>query len=176
MILEDIKKMKSINIIGNMPVLTPVPIPTKNMSWFKKQIKLLEPRKWKIAKNYTLRINDKCILIPLGFEMDFASIPRIFWPILDPTGPLLVASIIHDFGYMYEGLIVLHDDNSISFESMSKIEIDEIFGLITKKINEMTEFAWISEMAVKCFGFSAWDEHRKNNFDVTLDYSHLFFL
>jgi len=39
------------------------------------------------------------IEIPQGFETDFASIPRIFWPILPPTGRYSKAAVLHDYLY-----------------------------------------------------------------------------
>ncbi len=39
------------------------------------------------------------IEIPEGFETDFASIPRILWPLFPPDGPWLEASIVHDYCY-----------------------------------------------------------------------------
>ena len=37
--------------------------------------------------------------IPAGFETDFASIPRLLWPLFPPDGPWLEASIVHDYCY-----------------------------------------------------------------------------
>lgn len=38
--------------------------------------------------------------VPVGFKTNFASIPRIFWGIIAPTGKHTNASILHD--YLYE--------------------------------------------------------------------------
>lgn len=40
--------------------------------------------------------NDKPFVVPSGFVHDYASIPRIFWPVLTPYGPYGVAAIFHD--------------------------------------------------------------------------------
>ena len=37
--------------------------------------------------------------IPAGFETDFASVPRLLWPLFPPDGPWLEASIVHDYCY-----------------------------------------------------------------------------
>jgi hypothetical protein len=39
------------------------------------------------------------ITVPAGFETDGASIPRVFWSILDPFGPYFKAAVIHDWLY-----------------------------------------------------------------------------
>jgi hypothetical protein len=40
------------------------------------------------------------VIVPAGFETDFASIPRMFWPLLPHDGPWAQASVVHD--YLYE--------------------------------------------------------------------------
>jgi hypothetical protein len=37
------------------------------------------------------------IILPADFELDGASIPRIFWGILSPVGLLLIPGLIHDY-------------------------------------------------------------------------------
>lgn len=39
------------------------------------------------------------ITVPVGFRTDGASVPRVFWNILDPWGPWFPAALIHDFLY-----------------------------------------------------------------------------
>jgi hypothetical protein len=39
------------------------------------------------------------IVVPKGFVTDFASVPRIFWPILPPDDEYLLAAIVHDWLY-----------------------------------------------------------------------------
>ena len=40
-----------------------------------------------------------CLIVPSGFQTDFASVPRFFWRVLPPNGPYLVAAIVHDWLY-----------------------------------------------------------------------------
>ena len=39
------------------------------------------------------------MLVPAGFVTDFASIPRLFWRVLPPTGSYGKAAVIHDYLY-----------------------------------------------------------------------------
>ena len=171
-ILYNLYKTKSINVIGNMPNVEPLPISTKNLSWFKRHINIFSARKWKLTKNYVLKINDIYLFCPNGFECDFASIPRIFWNILAPTGPLLIGSVFHDFGYRFSGMIIMKNNN-FEFVKLTKNEIDEIFYEITKKVNELTAFAYIAKKAVNWFGFLAWNSNRKENNDIYKTYPYL---
>jgi hypothetical protein len=38
-------------------------------------------------------------VVPAGFETDFATIPKIFWPIVDIRGLVSKASVLHDYMY-----------------------------------------------------------------------------
>jgi len=42
--------------------------------------------------------------IPIGFKTDFASIPRVFWSLLPPTGWYGKAACVHDFLYQYANI------------------------------------------------------------------------
>jgi len=44
------------------------------------------------------------ILVPKGFDTDFASIPAIFRVVLSPTGSYRKAAVIHDFMYWFRTL------------------------------------------------------------------------
>lgn len=39
------------------------------------------------------------IHVPVGFETDFASVPRLLWGLFPPTGPHGKAAVLHDFLY-----------------------------------------------------------------------------
>ena len=39
------------------------------------------------------------ITVPKGFVTNFASTPRLLWPILPPAGRYLKAAVVHDFLY-----------------------------------------------------------------------------
>ena len=36
------------------------------------------------------------VTVPAGFDTDGASVPRVFWSVLDPFGPYFKAAVIHD--------------------------------------------------------------------------------
>jgi hypothetical protein len=55
------------------------------------------------------------ITVPAGFLTDGASIPRAFWPILNPYGSFFPAAILHDWGY------------SAGNDRFARDEVDEMF-------------------------------------------------
>lgn len=43
--------------------------------------------------------SEEIIIVPDGFITDFASVPRVFWPIISPIDIHANAAVIHDFMY-----------------------------------------------------------------------------
>lgn len=56
---------------------------------------------WAVAEPFTYHSPrlGKDITVPVGFETDFASVPRAFWHLLPPTGKYGKASLVHDWLY-----------------------------------------------------------------------------
>ena len=60
----------------------------------------------RLLEDYVYQIGScKPIIIPEGFETDFASVPRLLWPIASPMGILRYGSLPHDFGYQHGYLL-----------------------------------------------------------------------
>ena len=59
--------------------------------------------KWELNENFFFYFDESNknigIIVPKGFVTDFASIPRIFWSIIPPTGRYTKAAVLHDFLY-----------------------------------------------------------------------------
>lgn len=88
------------------------------------------------------------IKIKKGFVTDFASVPRFFWRILPPTGKYNVAAIVHDYLYMTG--------------EVSKESADKIFLILMKHLKVSRWKRKVMYKAVRYFGKTAWDKHRKN--------------
>lgn len=59
-----------------------------------------DSRLFVVERNYRYMINaETIIMVPKGFITDGASIPRLFWNILQPYGPYFPAALIHDYLY-----------------------------------------------------------------------------
>ena len=56
-------------------------------------------RVFRLAGRFRYRSSLGTIEVPAGTLTDGASIPRLFWPVLDPLGPYFQAAVIHDFLY-----------------------------------------------------------------------------
>jgi hypothetical protein len=150
---------------GSMPVLIPLPIPTKDQpNWLAKLLAFIfEVRKWRLEKAWTYDYEGKTLVIPAGFDFDGASIPRPFWAILNPIGLLLIPGLIHDYGYRYQQIWRLDEDGNVSpyWVGKDKDHWDAVFKKIGKDVNNVGLVNCIAWLAVAVGGKGAWEGWRK---------------
>jgi hypothetical protein len=158
------------NAIIPMPIFSPVRIPTKGLSKFKRFLLSFKARTWRLEADYFLFLPwlKETLLIPKGFIFDAASTPNFLWPILPPTGILLLASIFHDWGYKYN--CFLNKDCKIIHENAGQCFFDEQLRKISVYVNEEHVMEDVSWLALSIFGFIAWNKHRKENSNLLEDY------
>lgn len=70
-----------------------------------------EKGRWWTAKAHTVEVLGHIITVPIGFDTDLASIPRIFWAVYPPFGVYMRAAIVHDFLYRKTELPEIICDN-----------------------------------------------------------------
>lgn len=87
--------------------------------------------------------------VPVGFETDFASVPRFFWRVAPPWGRYLRAAVVHDYLY-YAGTTTRADADK------TFLLIMEVDGVAAWRRNMMY---W----AVRAFGWISWNKHRGND-------------
>lgn len=153
-----------------MPKLEPIRIPTKGLSWWRRFLVHFKRRNWRLTEDYELYIPwlGITLMAPKGFIVDGASVPRIVWPIINPTGILLIGSIFHDFGYKYDSL--LDKDWNVCYSGEGKAFMDELFKDINIYVNDVHSMNTVAWAALAAFGFFAWNGHRKRDIKVTDDY------
>lgn len=156
------------NCKAPMPVLKPVPIPTRNQPSFihKIAVFIFEVRKWELVEHwhYTYKSSGEEIelVIPKGFIFDGASIPRPFWAILNPIGLLLIPGLLHDYAYKYQQLWQISDGRVVAYKESAEKEVwDKLFKNVGKEVNGFFLVNAIAWAAVFFGGQSAWDDHRK---------------
>lgn len=70
------------------------------------------------------------IVVPKGFKIDFATIPRIFWSIIAPIGKWTLPSVLHDYlydcGYKYG--ISRKQADKIFYDAMVKSHVARIIA------------------------------------------------
>jgi hypothetical protein len=58
---------------------------------------------YRTLKQYIFIVRDLYIIIPAGYQTDFASVPRWLWSFIPPVGRYNLASLVHD--YLYDNQI-----------------------------------------------------------------------
>lgn len=142
-----------------MPILRPVPIPTKNKSfWGRIKAWLWESRKWEFVEDYYFHVDwlNITLKIPKGFIFDGASIPRPFWNLLVPDGILFIPSFFHDFAYRYHYL--LSKKGAKVYERDRKF-FDKLFLKLSYQVNGIKTPDKIAWFVLRLFGGKAY----KNN-------------
>lgn len=91
--------------------------------------------------------NALTVCVPSGFVTDFASIPRVFWTILPPTGRYSRAAVIHDYLYVSQ--------------EKSKKYADVMFYKAMKDCGVKSYVRRVMFWAVRYFGQAAWNKNNK---------------
>jgi len=151
-----------------MPVVKPVPIPTKNQKTKLQKIvaSIFEVRKWVLTENWYYELSDGSkIVIPKDFEFDGASIPRPLWALLSPTGLLLIPGLVHDYAYMYAQLWQVSSNGVVEpyGQDKKRTDWDKLFRSMGQDINGFSFVNYISWLALWLGGWLVWRGHRKAN-------------
>ena len=151
-----------------MPKLCPLPIETKGQNTLTRIWRWITAvRKWELLEDweYEQLDNELAILIPKGFVFDGASIPRILWGLLSPTGLLLIPGLIHDFAYRYDYLWAIDSDGKICKheEGAGRKHWDLMFQKVGLVVNGMPVIDKLAWLALALFGSIAWNKNRKLN-------------
>jgi uncharacterized protein DUF1353 len=69
------------------------------------ELEYMDGRFWRVTQPFSYAVGSPggktVIEVPANFITDFASIPRVLWSLLPPTGFYGKAAVIHDFCYLY---------------------------------------------------------------------------
>jgi hypothetical protein len=97
--------------------------------------------------------------------MDGASTPKFMWGLLDPVGILLIQGIIHDYGYRYDYVWAINNENVLYkyHEKQGREFWDKLFLEIGLYVNEMQVTGYLSWLMLRLFGGKAWEENRIRN-------------
>ena len=119
---------------------------------------------WRVLEPFEYHVgsfpSDDIITVESGFVTNFASVPRVFWPILSPIDSHGKAGVVHDYAYFrdlyqnrkrcdeifLEGLRVLETPE---WKAIAMYDAVRAFGwhrwnfLREIKSEELTEFTWL---------------------------------
>ena len=112
---------------------------------------------YEVVEDYTYKSGTYSITVPKGFIYDRASIPRVFWVLIDKDSLSNVAPLFHDYLYRNGGELPA---NQVSpYRKFSREETDELFlELMTKcGVNKWRREA--AYQAVRRGAMLAWKGH-----------------
>lgn len=112
---------------------------------------LIGKNKWKNIEQFEYHVgsypSEEIITVPVGFETDFASVPRIFWAYISPIDTHAKAAVIHDYCY--------------ATACYNRKRSDELFleGMVVLSVPPWKRVCMY--YAVRWFSWYAWWNHRK---------------
>jgi hypothetical protein len=107
-----------------------------------------------VVKDYIYEAGPHSITVLKGFPYDRASIPRIFWVLIDKDSLGNVAPLLHDLLYRHGGVL---PTNQVSpYRRFSRLETDDLFLEIATKCGVKRWRRELAYQAVRNFGGSSW--------------------
>ena len=145
---------------NKMPVMSPLPIKTKELGFFGAiWVWIISTRKWKLEEDWNYSINGTMYRVPEGFVFDGASVPKYFRSWLSPMGVLLIPGLVHDYGYKYAAILTDSAEQHIKDQK----QMDVLFRDIAINVNGFTIINYIAYYALRLGGWFAWNGHRKKD-------------
>ncbi|WP_019026553.1 DUF1353 domain-containing protein [Colwellia piezophila] len=166
---KELATAKTLVNMANMPVLRPIPIPTANQKTLlnKVLVWVFQVRRWRVEQAFIYKYKGKKYAIHAGFEFDGASIPKPLWGLLSPIGLLLVPGLIHDYGYRYNGIYSLDENNNPLWDETISTQSgwDELFKNIGNEVNKIPALNELAKLGLWLGGFKAWNAWRDTKQD-----------
>lgn len=111
---------------------------------------------YEVAEDYSYQYGPNKITIPKGFVYDRASIPRVFWVLIDKDSLSNVAPLFHDFLYRNGGK--LEQRLVAPYRTFSRDDTDELFLELMTKCGVAEWRREAAYQAVRSFSGSFWKD------------------
>lgn len=135
-------------------------------------------RHWQLLSPFSYSIGSptgrSVVHVEAGFITDFASVPRIFWNLLPPTGRYARAALLHD--KLYQSALIV-DSVTAATSPIDRRYADDVLAESCRVLaaNEMLRFGaqrtefwdWLDReilfRGVRLGGFVAWNAYRRTD-------------
>lgn len=97
---------------------------------------------WELERDLVYRGAWQTFTVPQSFTTDFASVPRILWPLFPPYGRHTRAAVLHDWLYMQR--------------RTSRADADGIFRRVMREEGVPAWRRWAMYGAVRALGWTKW--------------------
>lgn len=125
------------------------------------ELEYMDGHLWRLTAcfDYHLKHDNgrEVVPVPIGFVTDFASIPRVLWNILPPTGGYGKAAVIHDA--LYQKRIVTNVAGISRF--VDRGEADAILKEAMEVLGVGWFTRWTIYSGVRTGGWLAWGRYRE---------------
>lgn len=111
--------------------------------------------KYEVVKDYTYQANNYKITAPKGFVYDRATIPRVFWAIIDKDSLSNVAPLFHDLLYSKGGK--LPENQVVPYRTFTREEADNLLLELMTKCGVTYLRRNLAYRAVRGFAGSHWN-------------------
>lgn len=106
------------------------------------------PKGWRVSRRFRYQTDigkQRTIQIPVGFQTDLASIPRIFRSFVTKDGPSRYAAVVHDYLYSLKGKgpkgVPRQDADNIFREAMISVKVPRWKRVVMHRA--VQGFGWI---------------------------------
>lgn len=120
------------------------------------RVEYIDGHKWLLLEDFAyfdadFPPNGAFIEMPKGFITDFASVPRILWNLLPPTGKYGKAAVVHDFLYV---------TGRVGEIRVTRSYADGVFRDAMEDLGVGKVRRTLMWLAVRVGGGRAWDSYR----------------
>jgi hypothetical protein len=131
------------------------------------ELEYIDGEKWKLISPFDYFLGapegPEFVKIPAGFITDFASVPRILWNVLPPTGRYGKAAVVHDWLYQRRTVVRVATARGIPVlvREVDRGEADHVLneGMEVLGVGRFTR--WTIYSGVRIGGWKPWGEYRK---------------
>jgi hypothetical protein len=118
---------------------------------------LADGKTWIVSRDFGYEVGSEgsgdMVDVAVGFQTDFASIPRVFWIVLPKWGRYGNASVIHDWLYWFQSRLRREADD-IFLEAMGILDVGSVKKhTIYWAVRIFGRIAWLRNQADRAAGF-----------------------
>lgn len=158
------------------PILSPMRKDTTGENGLRKLISWrLHRRHFKMRADWIVWVEEinLWVKIPAGFVFDGASVPKSLNSIINAVDAIFYGSILHDFIYRTNQLIVCKDEeygNWYIYENVTKKVADKILFKFSNQMEGTTIPGSIAYGILCAWGWIAWNKSRKRGYHLLTTY------
>jgi hypothetical protein len=142
-----------------------IPYQLRGESIIKAFLAWLPSPKWRLLEDYCYQLPDGTkVVIPKDFDFDGASVPRLFWMMLNPVGLLFIPGLIHDYAYKNGCLWQVSGQGEISsYGKNTKWAWDLLFRSVAHQLNGPRVLHNVAWLGLLVWPFTWWRRRREQS-------------